>query len=341
MEDIIPECPDGSDEIIYQRDPTTYARECFKKCREGGTKIGTICYYCDEGYTFLMKKKKCQNINNGRIINAIREAAEIVKESHCMKNTTLVGTRCELDCSVLGLQPFDNFCATNEEVYKKHLAEFDKSMVGLIPKWLINKLENMIFNPPEIDYDQFHVMKDEYLEYLKTDKIYTNRYHIMATLKSRIKVMGRDLFTRRSIDWALENAGEYREYVQTVCPKVASYLYDNSIKEYTEDINLKETFFYYANLAFEFFGSFFYVDKIKAVYDNCFADINNLNIIDCMEKVYDIIGIFDPTFMTSIFTTTLKYYKEECKIDYSPEKSKEIIYGFNYLLEIAKTSEYN
>lgn len=333
-ENYLPECSADLDESIH-----LIQRFCFKKCKENEEKIGEVCYYCDKGNKIIIEKDifgrklpLCENENNKKKIKAKKYKPEFMDERyrHCMANTTELAfdgkiVECHIDCGVIGLEPFGDFCATNEEIYENHLKEVISNLRRIPLQRVLNKFFSFILNPSNIDFGQFKIMKNEFLEYLKLDKIYTKKFHLLADLKTRIKIMGRDIFSNLATDFAVEQTSNYEEYLRTVCPKVSSLIYDNIINDNQEQITLKEAFSHYSSQAIDLFFNFFKIDKIKSINNDCFKDISKIDSIDCNKSVLDLIGAFDPSIISSIFSAISSYYVTECDIKIQSENSDRLV----------------
>ena len=340
----IPECPDNTDEKIDKVHRNFKTRRCFQKCKENQVKIGNYCYYCDEGYQLIIedsyfgrKIKKCENIKYKNIIIVKYEKPKEVSVGHCMKNTTILGNyaSCELDCGVLGLLPFNDFCASNEEVYRNHQLKFIQNIIDLPLQVLLGKIWDAILKPYEIVWSQFGIMIQEFMKLLKLSDFNTNKWHIKADLKQRIKLMGRDMFSKFVTDFAVESSDDYAQYLATVCPKVSSHIYDNIINNNDDEelISSKEGFAHYSSLAIESFFKLFKIDKLKDITNECFLNIDNLNAFECYKSLATLIGDFDPTPISSIISIILSYYAEPCNIIVNPENSEEILTGYDILYD--------
>ena len=348
-EDIIAECPDNTEEMIVEHknvDIQNY-RKCYKKCEENEVRIGNICYSCKKGYKLIIKDtlfgpkpKTCIHENYNMELKPQIRKPEEVRERHCMANTTLVGDNCEKDCSAIGLMSFGPFCATNEEVYKAHQKNFLKKITSEAFKKIMEKILKFILKPAELALSQFKIIKDEFLEMIKLDDFNTNKWFLKANIKKRIEMLGRDYFSQKTTELAASYTVEYAEYILDVCPQVSSAIYDNIIKD--EPINLQDGFAHYSSKAMDTFFNFFNVDDggVIDLANNCFIDTKNLKDIDCLKSLVDLIGQFDPTDISTVYSIVLSYYANSCDIDVKPENSQKLVYSYNIMEDAGKSGQF-
>ena len=329
---IIAECPENSEEKLGPIQIKPRSRACYEKCKENELKINHACYSCPSGKNLLLEKnhigqKKiyCQDTITKQKTKAELNKQKEVPESHCMANTTKDGSGCAEDCGVIGLKPFDEFCASSEEVYKLHKNEFFGNLLYL-PIKIVSKLAKIINAPIKTGDSDFQLLYDDVKEYIKLEKFNTNKWHLGAIIQTRLKIMGREKFSEMVNNFVSNMKDDYFENAIKVCPFFSDSIFDKLLSDQQKEITFEKGFQYYFKVSMERFEKFFKIDKIKAINDTCFTDINNYSNLKCTKSFLNLVEDFDPTPISAIYSTMLSYYAEPCDITVNPEYSEEILY---------------
>ena len=329
---MIAECPENSEEQLGPINIKPRSRACYEKCKENEVKISRVCCSCPSGKNLIIEKNHigqkniyCQDPISKQKTKAELNKQKMVKESHCMPNTTVDESGCSEDCGVIGLKPFDEFCASDEETYKFHKKKFYGNLIHL-PFKIVSKLSELISAPAKVGKSDLGLLYDDVKEYVKLENFNTNKWHLWANIQTRLKIMGREAFSNHVNNYVSSMKDDYFEYAIKVCPLFSDSIFDDIISDQQKEITFEKGFQYYFKIVADRFLKFFMIDDFIDLNNACFQDVNNLSVLECTKSFLSLVEEFDPTPITAIYSTMISYYAEPCDIKVAPEYSEEILY---------------
>ena len=306
-------------------------RSCFKKCEEYEIEEGNICYSCKDGSKIINREAiygdkditlfncKFQELPNARV-------PEKVKNSHCMANTIKIGELCYKDCSLLGLKPFEKFCAKDENDYKHFFIDqfvnFFKYSIKTVTSYFLDKIFGK--NDDITSFADNFLILFKKIELINTKNMLSGFIKSVESAKNLLKKIGKNNLLKKVTSFLKSLTKDIEDdIIEKVIDffenHIERWMLENNLKEIIDNKRLNKAF----NEAFqELKGTFDF--SIDAIYE-CQLKNKDYNLDECFDSIMNIIESLDPTYWVGFIREMFSLVPTTCDIDVKPEHSKKLL----------------